>query len=277
MSTDFAAFQPGTLVDGDISRLTQAGKLIIEEFSPANIKQACYELRASDIFWENWSPKENKRVQVDSDVGYLLKPNRFVVAIVKEKIALPPNIVARILAKGQLVSLGILPVNTYADPGFQGRLGITLFNGSRRYLVIKPGQAIAKIEFSVLPRKVDHPYAGQHGYETEIWPIPTQHYADVDVFRASGEIGDEIFELEDRFGPEVARIARKLSYYERRVWFQIAVTVACFLILFSLYGQIPLFVSVLTGVVVNLITTLGANLVAKRQANTKGTSDRSIA
>src|SRR5579862_8867023 len=117
MSTELAAFPSGTLVDGDICRLAQAGKLIVEEFSPGNVKQACYELRASDIFWETWSPKENKRVHVDMEVGYLLKPNRFVVAIVKEKIALPPNVVARILAKGQLVSLGILPVNTYADPG----------------------------------------------------------------------------------------------------------------------------------------------------------------
>lgn len=104
------------------------------------------------------------------------------------ELALPSNVLARILAKGQLVSLGILPVNTYADPGFEGRLGITLFNATRRYIAIKPGQPIAKIEFTVLNRDVERPYAGQHGYETEIWPIPTQFYADVPSFRASGAI-----------------------------------------------------------------------------------------
>lgn len=258
--------QTGTLVDSDILRLAGNGRLIVDDFAAANVKQACYELRASEIFWETWSSKEEKRIEVDPSAGYLLKPNRYVVVIVKERIVLPPNIVARILAKGQLVSIGIMPVNTYADPGFQGRLGITLYNGSRRYLVIKPGQPIAKIEFTVLPKNVDKPYAGQHGYETEIWPIPTQHYADVQALRASGAIGDEMFELADRFGPEIADMAKRLELYERRIWIQIAVTVLSFLALFSLYGGISLFVSVLTGVAANLITTIGTNLVSKRQA-----------
>lgn len=145
-------------------------------------------------------------------------------------------------------------------------MGITLFNGSRRYLAIKPGQSIAKIEFTVLPKSVDRPYAGQHGYETEIWPIPTQHYADIQACRASGAIGGEVAELADRFGPEIARMATRLELYERRIWLQIAVTVIGFLVLFSLYGGISLFGSVLTGVVSNLITTVGVSFASKRQA-----------
>jgi dCTP deaminase len=257
--------QPGTLVDADILSLADQGELIVEGFAPENLRQACYELRASEVFWETWSSLEDKRVQVDPAVGYLLKPNRFVVVIVQERIVLPPNVLARVLAKGQLVSLGILPVNTYADPGFEGRLGITLFNGSRRYLVIRPGQAVAKIEFTVLNRSVAHPYSGQHGYETEIWPIPTQYYADVENFRKLGLIGNEMAELNDRFGPEIAKIARKLELYERRVWIQLAVTVICFLILFLFYREVPLVVSVLTGVAANLITTFGWSLATSRQ------------
>ena len=68
-----------------------------------------------------------------------------------ERISLPDRLLGRVLAKGQLFSIGILPVCTYADPGFDGRLGITLFNFSRHYISIKPGQPIAKIEFSILP------------------------------------------------------------------------------------------------------------------------------
>ena len=114
-------FQTGTLVDSDILTLASTGNLIVDEFVPANVKQACYELRASDVFWETWSTHENKRVVVDATAGYLLKPNRYVVAIVKEKIVLPPNIVARILAKGQLVSIGVLPADLFP---FLGNLKI---------------------------------------------------------------------------------------------------------------------------------------------------------
>src|ERR1019366_2205763 len=100
-------FPSGTLVDSDILKLANNGRLIVDDFVAANVKQACYELRASDIFWETWSTEEDKRIEVDASTGYLLKPNRYVVAIVKEKIVLPPNVVARILAKGQLVSIGV--------------------------------------------------------------------------------------------------------------------------------------------------------------------------
>lgn len=267
MNSLLTGFQPGTLIDTDLRKLASEGRLFTKDFSAANVKQACYELRASEVFWETWSEKENKQVRVRPDLGYLLKPNRYVVAIVKEKIALPPNVVARILAKGQLVSIGILPVNTYADPGFEGRLGITLFNGSRRYLAIKPDQPIAKIEFTVLPRGVDQPYRGQHGYETEIWPIPVQHYADVTAFRRAGMIGSSAVELEDRFGPDIANLAKKVDHYGRTVWIQIAVTVVCFLGLFSLYREITMVLSVITGVVANLITTLGMNLWSNRRAS----------
>ena len=31
--------------------------------------------------------------------------------------------------------------------------------------------SIAKVDFARLSKPVDHPYQGQHGYQTEIWPI----------------------------------------------------------------------------------------------------------
>jgi dCTP deaminase len=265
-----SGFEPGTLVDSDLLKLATEGRLFVEEFRASNVKQACYELRASDVFWETWSDQENKLVRVGSELGYLLKPNRYVVAIVKEKIVLPANVVGRILAKGQLMSIGILPVNTYADPGFEGRLGITLFNGSRRYITIKPDQPIAKIEFTVLPRGVEKPYAGQHGYETEIWPIPVQFYADVDAFRKADLIKSSSAELEDRLGPEVANLSRRVDQYSRVVWVQIAVTVCCFLGLFALYKEISIVTSVITGIAANLITMLGVNLIVGRRAVRRG-------
>ncbi len=264
MNGVWEAIRPGTIVDEDILMLANSGELIIEGFDPNRVRQACYELRASNIFYDIASPNEDKRVLVPSGSGYLLKPHCYVTVIVIERIRLPANVMARILTKGHLFSIGILPVNTYADPGFEGRLGITLYNGSHRYIMIHPEQPIAKVEFSVLPRPVQHPYTGQHGYETEIWPIPFQFYADVDQLKKQKLIGDEIEELKASYGEHIAGVAKRLRYYESKVWLQVLLTIAAFTVLFMLYDKIPLVVSALIGVVANLITTVGINLFGRR-------------
>jgi dCTP deaminase len=255
----------GTIVDEDITGLARVGELIVEEFDPSCVKQACYELRASRIFYETASGNENKRIEIPSGSRYVLKPQCYVTAIVMEKIQLPSHVLGRVLTKGQLFSLGILPVNTYADPGFDGRLGITLCNISHRYVVIRPGQAIAKIEFAVLPKPVKHPYSGQHGFETGIWPIPTQYYANKDELRVEGLVGTEADELAKTYGPPIADLARRLDFYARRVWMQILITIFAFLLLFALYDKLTLVQSVLIGIVANLITHFGIEFVRKRQ------------
>jgi NTP pyrophosphatase (non-canonical NTP hydrolase) len=63
------------------------------------------------------------------------------------------------------------PVATYADPGFHGRIGIVTQNISDKYIVLPVKERIAKVDFTILETPARHPYRGQHGFETEIWPI----------------------------------------------------------------------------------------------------------
>lgn len=254
----------GTIRDADIITLAKAGELIIGEFNAQNVKQACYELRASNIFYETAASCENKRVEIGSN-GYILRPHSFVTAIVQERIQLPPNVMARILTKGQLFSIGILPVCTYADPGFTGRLGITLCNVSHRHIVIKSGQPIAKIEFSLLAEPVTKPYSGQHGYETEIWPIPVQLYADNAQLHAAGIKPENYDEIAWSYGPLVAAAMKRLEFYEKRVWGHIAVTILAFLGLFAIGFGIDPVVAILVGVASNLITNMGFYFLALKK------------
>lgn len=248
-------YPSGTLTDEDIIDCARNGKLIIEEFQVENVKQACYELRASNIFFETSSPKEDKRIVIN-DGSYVLRPNNYVTVITSEKLAIPDNMVARILTKGVLFSLGILPVNTYADAGFDGRLGVTLYNFSRRYIEIQPGQAIAKIEFTVLPKAVTRPYHGQHGFETDIWPIPTHLYAALDDLRARGIEPGTLEELELTYGAPVADIQRQLTYYTKWIWLELLLMIVLFGIVLAFYRRLPLFASIVIGVVSNVVTHL---------------------
>ena len=250
----------GTIVDEDVETLATAGELITEHFDSKCVKQACYELRASNIFWDVASPAENKRIDIGASGAYLLKPNCYVVCIVMECLRLPNNVLARILTKGRLFSIGLLPVNTYADPGFEGRLGITLYNGSRRYIQIRPREHIAKIEFVVLPKPVKHPYSGQHGYETEIWPIASHLFADVSDPSVATLIANNHREIELSFGPRIARIAKELQFYRSKVWLQFFLILGTFATLLAVHGYVNIIWSLGLGIVANLVTTLGINL-----------------
>jgi len=253
----------GTIVDSDMIKLATAGELITNEFEPNCVKQACYELRASDVFWDVASAAEDKRVVVGVGGAYLLKPNCYVVSIVKEGIDLPENVLARILTKGRLFSIGLLPVNTYADPGFEGRLGITLYNGSRRYIQIEPGEPIAKIEFVVLPKPVAHPYHGQHGYDTEIWPIATHMFANPNDQWVANLIANDNDEIEQSFGPRIAKIAKELQFYRTKVWLQVFLILGTFIVLLAVHGQVSAVWSLGVGVAANLVTILGTALVGR--------------
>jgi len=80
-------------------------------------------------------------------------------------------LIARIVSKGSFFSLGLSAVCTYADPGFDGHIGIVTHNISDKYIEIPIGQSIAKVDFSTLNESVANPYKGQHGFHTKIWPV----------------------------------------------------------------------------------------------------------
>jgi dCTP deaminase len=205
----------GTLNDEDIKSLCQEGLLIEENFDSKRIKQACYELRCGNVYYD-LSKGSQKYVLTGKD-NLLLKPKQTLVVITMESLRLPAYILGRILTKGVLFSIGILPVNTYADPGFSGRLGIVLHNLSNSYLKIAPGDAIAKIEFSRLQSPVAKPYEGQHGYQTEIWPIRTDMIMTKDEIRQDPRIGQPHEELERAYGIDLALVIRRVFGYERKL------------------------------------------------------------
>jgi dCTP deaminase len=244
----------GTYSDAAIREMGLAGKLIVENFDERNIKQACYELRASKLYYEPPQPQ----TQEASDF-ILLRPNQLIVVITLESIELPANVLARILTKGQLFSIGIQPVNTYADPGFSGRLGIVLHNASTNYIRINPGDAIAKLEFSRLERAVEKPYQGQHGYQTKIWPIPVDNVlsaAELQACIKNGRVGNSVDEIERTHGPLVGRVIRRVYGFERRLLISAAVYFICTIALLAAAGT-----DTFKSVTVNLLVGVGANLV----------------
>lgn len=206
----------GTLTDAEIIARATQGELIASGFEPANVKQACYELRTSSTYYDLASPDRPIVLKKPAET-ILIKPKQSVVVITEESLELSDDVLGRVLSKGQLFSLGVVPVNTYADPGFQGRLGIVLTNISNDYLALPQGEPVAKLEFVRLRRSVKQPYRGQHGYETRIWPIKHQFKLTPEQIADDPRIGDDLDEMRLAFGQRFASLAERIFKYERRL------------------------------------------------------------
>lgn len=265
----------GTLSDKQIREFCRSGKLITSNFETNNIKQACYELRSSNIYYD--LSDNNKKYELQADEYILIKPKQLVVIITYESLSLPKDILGRILTKGSLFSLGLIPVNTYADPGFYGKLGIVFNNLSNNYIKINIHESIAKIEFSKLQEEVESDYKGQHGYETQIWPIKTDNILTDEEIKRDYRIKDSTDELELSYGKTMSNVIRRVYKFERKLILS-AIAYLIFsgiLITFivvhdnSTSNVISSIISIILGIVSNilfsLLTYFATNLNSKRK------------
>lgn len=245
----------GTLCDDEIIALCEKGILIESNYSKKRVRQACYELRCGNVYYD--LNQGNKRYDVNKQEFILLKPKQTLVVITLESLRLAPDMLGRILTKGMLFSIGILPVNTYADPGFSGRLGIVMHNLSNSYIKISPGEAIAKIEFSRLENLVSHPYEGQHGYQTEIWPLRTDMILNENEKKSDSRIGQSYEELERAYGPELGKVIKRVFGFERRLLLFAASYFLIIILLIAIMSGtnwINTTVAVVIGIIANIVT-----------------------
>jgi deoxycytidine triphosphate deaminase len=159
------------LADHEIADAIARKELVLDA-DPEGCKGACYELRMGDVYYD--LTEDEKRYPVPSGGDVLIKPGHRVVLITHERLALNDKVFARIVSKGSLFSIGLSAVATYADPGFHGRIGIVTQNISDKYIVLPLLEPIAKVDFTILETSASHPYRGQHGYETKMWPVQKQ-------------------------------------------------------------------------------------------------------
>ena len=176
-----------TLADHEIEVAIARGELILDA-DPAVCTGACYELRMGNVYYD--LTEGAKRWPVPPGGTVLIKPGHRVVLITHERLALNAEMFARIVSKGSLFSIGLSAVATYADPGFHGRIGIVTQNISDKYIMLPELEHIAKVDFTVLETPAKRPYRGQHGFETEIWPIKHQLQKTREQLAGDPRLGD---------------------------------------------------------------------------------------
>lgn len=201
----------GTLSDVQIQEEVDRKRLVVENFIRENLHQACYELRMGNVYYD--LSEGNRRIELLPGKRVLIKPFHRVVLITQESLQIPNDMIARIVSKGSLFSVGLSPVSTYADPGFSGQIGIVTQNISDRYIELPVGESIAKVEFSTLTGVVREPYQGQHGFQTSIWPIKTQMQKTFEDVKGDSRVQDE---LEEAFKVTPAATVKLLRRLQRQ-------------------------------------------------------------
>ena len=166
----------GLLTDEDIILLSKNNLLISNGFDASQVKQTCYELRVGRVAYFLSRPESERKVTIDEQNPLIVRPQEVATIITYEEVDLPDFILGRIISKGQLFSIGLSPVITYADPGFCGNLGITFINLSKKTIKFSYMDTICKIEFEKLGKAVHEPYHGPHSFASEIWPIDTSKF-----------------------------------------------------------------------------------------------------
>ncbi|MDD2732341.1 MAG: hypothetical protein PHF56_00245 [Desulfuromonadaceae bacterium] len=245
----------GTLNDRQIIELCENSELITGDYLPKQVQQACYELRAGTVYYD--LTEGHKRITVPDGGNVLIKPRHMVAIITREELKLPLDMLGRILTKGAFFSLGLTPVNTYADPGFSGNLGIVLFNSSINHIKIPIDSSIAKIEFSRLMYPVEGTYSGQHGYKTSIWPIREDLLMTDAEIKQDPRIGDPLHELVIQQGVLFGEIVKRVFKYERRLFILAAILLSInILVIWAVQGtsfQVTA-VAVALGIISNMFT-----------------------
>lgn len=112
-----------------------------------------------------------EEIKVKPQKPLIIQPGDFILAVTKEEIILPSDIMARLDGRSSFGRLGIVVHSTAArfDPGWKGKAVMELGNLGILPVTLYPGMRICALTFEILssPAQVpylkqkDHKYAGQ--------------------------------------------------------------------------------------------------------------------
>jgi dCTP deaminase len=181
------------LSDRTIRDEIEAGRIVIEPFSPACVQPSSVDLHLDQWFrvFRNHTlghidVKQNleeltELVEVDDDDPFILHPGEFVLGSTLERVALPDDLVGRLEGKSSLGRLGLLIHSTagFVDAGWDGQLTLELSNVASLPITLYPGMKIGQISFMRMTTPAERPYGtGELGskYQGQRGPRPSRYW-----------------------------------------------------------------------------------------------------
>lgn len=190
------------LSDRDIRAEIEAGRIIIDPFTPGAVQPSSVDLhldRRFRVFRNSRYPYIDVRaeqpdltelVEVEGDEPFILHPGEFVLGATFERVGLPDDLVARLEGKSSLGRLGLLIHSTagYVDPGWEGTLTLELSNVANLPIKLYDGMKIGQVSFQRLSSPVEFGYGHAKvgsKYLGQTDPTASRYHADFERGRVS--------------------------------------------------------------------------------------------
>lgn len=185
----------GTLTGKQIRRMVELGQLGIDPFDPELVEPASYDLRLHDrLLASPLGPNtygEIRKLSATSPV-FAIQPGQMVGAMSLERIKMPVTLCGRFGIRSDFARKGLIAFGgLQLDPGWNGRLVMSLLNVGPEPMVLHRHEAFFSIELSRLEEAAE-PYSGRHqdqfdfpkDQEDEILSARTTSFAEIPLFRA---------------------------------------------------------------------------------------------
>jgi dCTP deaminase len=181
---------PMILSDTDIRRRLEEGGLVIDPLDDPDlqIQPASVDVRLGPEFLEFrrtnipciHPTSEHEvddyvsRTVIDPDEEFILHPGDFVLGTTKERVEVPPDLVAQVEGRSSLGRLAVVVHATagFIDPGYRGQVTLELSNLGSAPVALTPGMRISQLVFTELRTPAERPYGSGRGskYQDQAGP-----------------------------------------------------------------------------------------------------------
>ncbi len=117
-------------------------------------------------------------VVVEEGEAFVLHPGEFVLGATRERVAVPPDLVARVEGRSSIGRLAVVVHATagFIDPGFDGRITLELSNLGRLPVKLYPGMRISQVVFHTMTSPAERPCGPGRGskYQGQSGPVASR-------------------------------------------------------------------------------------------------------
>ncbi|AFK18355.1 dCTP deaminase [Haloferax mediterranei ATCC 33500] len=169
------------LSDADILSRLKEGDLVVDPIDDIDmqVQPASVDLRLGTEFLEfqrtNIScihPNREHEVSeyvrethVDEGDDFILHPGDFVLGTTKERVEIPPDLLATVEGRSSLGRLAVVIHATagIVDPGYEGQITLELSNLGSAPVALTPGMRISQLVFTEMKSPAARPYGSERG------------------------------------------------------------------------------------------------------------------
>ena len=169
------------LSDVDIRQRMEKGEIVIDPLDDPDlqIQPASVDLKLGEEFLEfrrtnipcihpNSEDEVTKYVRktiVKEGEEFILHPSDFVLGTTKERVEIPPDLIAHVQGRSSLGRLAIVIHATAGviDPGYRGQITLELSNLGTAPVALTPGMRISQVIFTELKTPAKNPYGKGRG------------------------------------------------------------------------------------------------------------------